>query len=441
MVDFDKDRRRFVTVTETQTTEAGRTAAPYRQRELASLVREALEALPVVVVTGLRQAGKTTFLRQDPLLRGRRYYSLDDFATLEAARQEPESLLRGDRPVTIDEAQKCPELLQVIKSAVDESRVPGRYLLSGSANFALLRDVSESLAGRAIYLDLHPFTRRERTGRIGTTPFVCRLLDADADPSDLLDVDLLGGPPEPVVEEEILEGGLPSIVLGETANRALWLLGYEQTYLERDVRALTQVGDLVAFRNLLQLAALRGGNVLNASEVARDAKLPATTVSRYLGVLEASFVIRRLAPYLKSPATRLIKSPKLFLSDSGLAAHLTGVDDVRPTADEPLRGMLYETYVLQNLAGILSAHIPRAEIAFWSVQGRHEVDFVIADGRRSVAIEVKAGSRFGKNDLTGLRAFLEKTPGVTAGVLGYTGGESVSLGERLFAVPLSSLLA
>jgi hypothetical protein len=106
--------------------------ATYRQRELASLVGEALEALPVVVVTGLRQAGKTTFLRQDPLLRGRRYYSLDDFATLEAARQEPESLLRSDQPVTIDEAQKCPELLQVIKIAVDKSRVPGRYLLSGS---------------------------------------------------------------------------------------------------------------------------------------------------------------------------------------------------------------------------------------------------------------------------------------------------------------------
>ncbi len=126
----------------------------YRPRELSGLVREALQSLPVVVVTGLRQAGKTTFLQQDPSFRGRRYLSLDDFATLEAARRQPEALLEGETPVTVDEAQRAPELLLTVKQLVDRNRSPGRLVLSGSANFTLLKEVSETLAGRALYLTL-----------------------------------------------------------------------------------------------------------------------------------------------------------------------------------------------------------------------------------------------------------------------------------------------
>ncbi len=414
---------------------------PYQPRELASLVGEALDALPVVVVTGLRQTGKTTFLRRDPVLRGRRFLTLDDFATREAARREPEALLSGDEPVTIDEAQRSPELLLAVKQAVDAGRVAGRYLLSGSANFSLLRDVSESLAGRALYLSLHPFTRRERTGRLANPPWLRRFLEPEADGGDPLREAPLPEGAGPVGDDEILDGGLPPIVLGETTSRELWLLGYEQTYLERDVRMLSQVADLAAFRQLLHLAALRNGQILNQSDLARDAKLPGTTVSRYLGLLEASFVLTRLAPYLRSRTTRLIKSPKLFVADSGLAAHLGGVTELSAISGEPLRGPLFEGWVQQNLAGIASAWWPRAELNFWSVQGRHEVDFVFSLGRRCVGIEVKAASRFRGRELGGLKAFLEKTPEATAGILAYNGTEAVALGERLYAVPLAWLVA
>jgi len=149
----------------------------YRPRAIASLARAALRALPVVVVTGLRQAGKTTFLQRDPVFKGRRYLSLDDFATLEAARRDPRALLDGDEPLTIDEAQRCPELLLAVKQAVDRHGEPGRFVLSGSANLALLRGVSESLAGRAVYLTLHPFTRRERLGDTGSRPFLLEVLE------------------------------------------------------------------------------------------------------------------------------------------------------------------------------------------------------------------------------------------------------------------------
>jgi uncharacterized protein len=406
---------------------------PYRPREAAALVRQALEALPVVVVTGLRQAGKTTFLREDPVFHGRRFVTLDDFATLEAARRDPEALLAGDQPLIVDEAQRCPDLLVAVKREVDRRRAPGRFVLSGSANLALLGGVSESLAGRAIHLTLHPFSRRERRGEIDQPPFLVRFLAAPALPAQPA--------AESLSSEEILDGGLPPVALGETGNRGLWFLGYEQTYLERDVRDLAQVADLVAFRNLTRLAVLRTAQVLNQSELARDAKLPVSTAGRYLALLETSFLLTRLPPYLRSRATRLIKSPKLFVSDSGLAAHLAGVDDLSQGADEPRRGALFETYVAQNLTSIVDAHLPRAEVSYWSVQGRHEVDFVIAHGANCLAIEVKAATRFDARDLAGLRAFLAQDRQAVAGVLAYNGREAVSLGDRLWAIPVGLLLS
>ncbi len=405
----------------------------YRPRELARLVHDALAALPVVVVTGLRQVGKTTFLQNDDALRGRRYLTLDDFATLEAARRDPEALVAGKEPVTIDEAQRCPELLPAIKRAVDRKRAHGHFLLSGSANLALLKGVSESLAGRALYLTLRPFSLRECSGKTENPPFLVRFLEQP------------GLPPardfDPIDDHAVLDGGLPPIVLGERASRELWLLGYEQTYLERDVRDLAQVADLISFRQVLRLAALRTAQILNRSELARDAKLPVSTASRYLGLLETSFVLDHLEPYLRNRATRLIKSPKVFVTDSALAAHLAAVNDLSAYSGEPLRGALFETFVHQNLTAILGAYLPRAQVAFWNIQGRYEVDFVVSSPHRTIAVEVKAASRFTRRDLRGLLAFKAKTPECRAGVLAYNGSEAVGLGDDLYAIPLGLLLS
>ena len=404
----------------------------YYQRELSSLVRRALKTFPVVVITGLRQAGKTTFLQEDVAFEGRRYVTLDDFAALEAARLDPESLIRGQEPVTIDEVQRCPQLLVAIKRAVDQRRTPGRFVLSGSANLSLLKGVGESLAGRAISLPLQPFTRRERRGATQAPFLVSFLKELQLPPAPSLSV---------LTDREVLYGGMPSVVVGEDIDRDLWLLGYEQTYLERDVRDLAQVADLVTFRTLLRLTAARTGQILNQSEIARDAKLPVSTTVRYLGLLETSFILGRLLPYIRSRATRLLKSPKIFLTDSGLACHLTATSDLSVAADEPLRGAVYETYVYQNLCGILGAHLPDAELSFWGIQGRHEVDFIISHKRRCVAVEVKAASRFGKNDLAGLRAFQAKTPGAPVGILAYNGTEAFALEKGLFVIPLGLLLS
>jgi hypothetical protein len=402
----------------------------YMPREITPRLERALRQLPVVVLSGLRQSGKSTLLQNEAgLTRGHAYRTLDDFATLAAARSNPESLLEG--AAILDEVQRCPELLVAVKKSVDEQRRPGRFILSGSANLALLGHVTETLAGRAGYFTLHPMTRREQRGAIDEKPFLVRFLHSPVLPT---------GRSDAVTDQEILTGGLPPAYLGPRDGVAEWFRGYVQTYVERDVRQLSQIADLVAFRTLAQLAALRTGQVLVISTLARDAKLNAVTAGRYLDLLEASFLIHRLPPFLKNRSTRLVKSPKLHFTDSGVAAHLASIAAFEPGRDDLLRGALFETYVTQNLAALLEAHLPEAQMSYWHEQGRHEVDCVIEMGRKVLAIEVKAGTRWSENNLSGLRAFLERTPACVAAVLAYNGREAVKLDERLFAIPIGQLL-
>ena len=389
-----------------------------------------MRLLPVMVISGLRQTGKSTLLQNEPAFAtGHTYRTLDDFATLAAAQTNPEALLEGT--VILDEVQRCPEILLAIKKSVDENRQPGRFILSGSANLALLDRVSETLAGRAGYFTLHPMTRREQQGTTNKQPFLVAFLNSPTLPSNRV---------QSITEQEVLTGGLPPVCLSSMDGIAEWFRAYVQTYVERDVRQLSQIADLIAFRTLAQLAALRTGQVLVISTLARDAKLNAVTAGRYLDLLETSFLIHRLPPFLKNRSSRLIKSPKLYFTDSGLAAYMAGMTALEPGRDDLLRGALFETYIAQNLAALLDAHLPDAHMAYWHEQGRHEVDFVIESNRNVLAIEVKASTRWTENDLSGLRTFMERTPDCIAAILAYNGTDAVQLGERLWAIPMGHLI-
>src|SRR3990172_2228515 len=213
----------------------------YRRREITRILLQGLRNLPVVVLTGMRQVGKSTLLQNEPTLRKRKLISLDDFAQLQAAKRNPEGLLKGEIPITVDEAQRAPELLAVIKQMVDRERIPGQFLLSGSASFSLLKGTSESLAGRALYLTLHPFSRREITGKLDATPFLIRFLQT---------LELSAQKAKAIASKDVLLGGMPTVCLGHAQDPSFWFKGFEQTYLERDVRELSQVADLLPFRTL-----------------------------------------------------------------------------------------------------------------------------------------------------------------------------------------------
>lgn len=402
----------------------------YKPREIAKVLCEALGNMPVVVLSGMRQTGKSTLLLNQTELRGRKYMTFDDFGVLESARRNPEELIAGKEPLAIDEAQKFPELLTVIKREVDKKRKPGRFLLSGSANFLLLKRVAESLAGRAVYLTLHPLTRREIHGFTKEIPAIGYFLKNDIFPKRNVN---------PISWQEIMKGGMPSVCLKEVKNPSIWFRGYEQTYLERDIRTLSQVADLVSFRHLLQLVALRNTKVLNISELARDAKLNVMTTSRYLSLMETSFIVSRMPPCLGNRSSRLIKSPKIYLSDTGLASHLAGIKSL--DLNETLRGVFLENYVAQNLVGILSAYYPDARVTYWNIQGRYEVDFIVEIGSESIAIEVKNGRRWQERDLTGIKAYLNSTKRCRAAILAYNGNDVVKLENKILAVPISLLLS
>lgn len=436
---------------------------PYRRREEVQPILQALHQMPVVVITGMRQTGKTTLLHEEPGLQGRRYVTFDDFAQLDGARRNPEALLSGDEPLTIDEAQKCPELFTALKREIDRKRRPGRFLLSGSANLLLLKNMAETLAGRAVYLNLHPFHRREILGQTGHAAFLPSFFKAVAPTASKRgspgEIPFAGGailgpsrpegrprlrldaPPSAILPAELLKGGMPPVCLGEVDDPSLWFRSFEQTYLERDLRSLAQVADLIAFRRVMQMAALRTGQILKQSELARDAGLNSMTTARYLDLLETSFVIARLPAYLKNRTSRLIKSPKLLFTDVGIAAHLAGVKDLSPSSDEPLRGYLYETYVAQNLTGLLAAQWPEARLHYWHVQGRREVDFVIEEGRDSLALEVKAGTRWNDDDLAPLETFMAASKRCRAGILVHNGQDAVHLRDRLWAMPMGLVLS
>ncbi len=405
----------------------------YIQRELAGITKEALKSVPVVVITGMRQTGKTTFLQNDPLFKRYQYMSLDDFATLQTALSQPETLLASENPICIDEAQKAPELLTMVKKAVDANRKAGRFVLSGSANFALLKGMSESLAGRALYLTLHPFSRRELLKRIHNEPYLVKLLTKTNNNLNIVS--------KPIGAVDILRGGMPPVSDASLHEASIWFRGFEQTYVERDIRDLARIDDLLGFRTVIKLAALRSGQLLNFSQLARDARLSLATVTRYLKLAETSFLFKRLPPYLRNRSSRLIKSPKLYLSDSGLAAHLADIENGEIGEDEPLRGVLYETYVLQNISSILEAHLPAARITYWHVQGRHEVDFIIEHKKQCIAIELKAATRWSERDLSSLKTFIEKTPSRRIGVLAYNGSQSAEIGNNLRVIPIGTLLS
>ncbi|HOW55587.1 MAG TPA: ATP-binding protein [Syntrophorhabdaceae bacterium] len=402
----------------------------YFDREISDLILAAAADMPVIVLTGMRQTGKSTFLQSQKELRSWKYVTLDDFNQLAACKENPDGFVASEEHMIIDEAQRCPELFVAIKSSVDRKRLPGRFILSGSANFLLMKGISESLAGRAAYFNMHPFTRRECTKKTAAPPFIKTFFETLSFSTNQ--------DTTPVGPDEIRRGGIPPVALGLVKDSDLWFRGYEQTYLERDIRDLGRIGDIIPFRALLRLLSLRTGKILSVSELGRDARMRSAAVSNYLSLMEVSCIFYRLAPFLENRATRLIKSPKVYMSDSGLASFLAGADDVEK---DPLYGALLETYVAQNLTGILHSTWPKAELFFWNIQGRHEVDFVISAGKKCIAVEIKGSSRWDRQDLSGLKAFLAATPQCVAGILAYNGPSPISVGERLWAIPIGMLIS
>jgi predicted AAA+ superfamily ATPase len=403
------------------------------------LLDELVAALRVVIVNGPRQSGKTTMLKQYQLVHGGSYRTLDNRQDHDAAIADPVAFAgEGERPRLIDEVHRGGDwLIRAIKIAVDADPSPGQFILSGSSRFLTVPTLSESLAGRAVFLDLWPLSVAERTG--GPTDFFYRLFDTSGSG--------LAGHESGWTRDDyirvICEGGFPEVLpLTSAVVKRAWYDGYLTTVINRDISEFAEIGRASAIPRLLGLVAARSGSPLVVADLARSADLDRTTTRNYLTYLDTVFLTLEVAPWSTNLTKRLSKTPKAFVTDSGLAAHLLGVTapDLQRVGHPALGGLL-ETFVLTELLKLRT--VSQVPVGVWQLregEGR-EIDFVLEgpDGA-VVGIEVKATTSPGADTARHLRWFKEKIGDrFRAGIVFHLGSRPSSFGDGIQAIPVSAL--
>ena len=395
---------------------------------------EALADTPVVLLHGPRQSGKTTLAQMVGDAGGYAYVTFDDDVQLAAALSDPVGFV-ADLPdkTVLDEEQRAPGLFTAIKTAVDRRRIPGRFILTGSANVLLVPKIADSLAGRMEILRLHPLSQCElaKTESCFLDALFARTFKAGH--YERLGRELAG---------RIVAGGYPAALIRATERRrAAWYRDYVETLVQRDVRDLARISSLDALPRLLQLAAGQTARLVNVSELAAPFQLSRPTIRDYVTLLERVFLLDMLPSWHSNRLSRLIKAPKLHLGDTGVAAALLGLDAQALGADRAVLGQLLETFVFQELRR--QASWQETAIAFYHFRDKDgaEVDIVLERGARELAgIEVKASATVTAADFRGLRK-LKVAAGkrFAAGVVLYDGESSVGFGEGLYAVPIRAL--
>ena len=404
------------------------------ERSLMPDLRDALRDTPVTMLIGPRQSGKSTLAQAlAGELGDARYVSLDRGLNLAAARADPAGFVAGDAgTLIVDEVQRAPDLLLEIKASVDEDRRPGRFVLTGSADVLSLPRVAETLAGRMEVLRLWPLSQGEIEGRRDG------FLEA-----------LLAGRPEalagaaPVAKDDLVRrieaGGFPEALARAGARRGRWFDSYLDTMLQRDVRDLANVTGLTELPRLMLLLAARATGLLNYAGISRDLGMPQTTVKRYLALLETAFLVLTVPAWFRNIGKRLVKSPKLILSDAGLLAHLLGGG----AAVERSFGAVLENFALMEIVKQASTSPARPAVFHYRSADGLEVDALIEPrGGPICAVEVKAAATLAPRDSRGLRS-LASTLGdeFGAGVILHAGTEAVRLAPKIWALPISALWA
>jgi predicted AAA+ superfamily ATPase len=397
-------------------------------------VRDALEDTRVVLIAGARQAGKSTLARlalaDRPVAAS---LTLDDEPTLAAARTDPAGFVQHDGTLFIDEIQRAPELLLAIKAAVDRSNRPGQFLLTGSANVLTLPRVADALPGRMEITELWPFSQGEIEGQV----------------EGFIDRAFAGWPGRTTTAQRKVDylrravrGGFPEVVTRVSERRrAAWFDGYIGALVQREIPDLVGIERLRELRQLLRLLAARSGRLLNVEELARDARLAPTTTRRYIHLLEAAYIISVVPGWATSRTTRAVRAPKVFVCDTGLLCHLLGVSVEGLAAPSAEGGPVVETFVAMELSRQLGWAETRAELFHFRSKDGTEVDAVLeAPDGRVVGVEVKAGATVRAEDFRGLRLLADRVGEYfRAGLVLYTGTETLSFGDRLRCVPMSAL--
>jgi len=380
-------------------------------RTLHNRLVELAHSYPAVFLTGPRQSGKTTLARAS--FPDFLYLSLEHLQTREEAIEDPQGFLRrfeGIGGVILDEAQRAPDLFSYLQGFLDDER-GGPFVLTGSQHFLLSERISQSLAGRIAILELMPLSVAELAGRQAL------------EPEQLADADAPGQEERPMPLEELLLAGLFPRVHARGLEPTTWYDGYVRTYVERDVRTLSNVGDLDAFARFVTLCAGRSGQILNASALAGDAGVSQPTARRWLSILRTSYVIDLLPPHHQNFNKRLVKRPKMHFLDAGLLCYLLGIRRPQDVLLHPLRGAIFETFVIAELRKLFLHQGRRPQLYSWRDSNGREVDAVLDFGTRRLPVEVKSGETVRSDAFRGLDHYL-RLSGDAGGVLVYGGRQT-----------------
>ncbi|MBI2317394.1 MAG: ATP-binding protein [Betaproteobacteria bacterium] len=364
------------------------------RRTAEAALRELSARYPVVTVTGPRQSGKTTLARA--CFAGLGYANLEQPDVRRFAVEDPRGFLRQHaRGAVLDEFQRAPEIVSYLQAEVDADAAPGRFILTGSEQLEVLNRVSQSLAGRTGLLKLLPFSIEEMSGKYPVRPL-----------------------------ERLIYSGFYPRIHDQGLEPAQALADYFATAVQRDLRSLMNVGDLIAFERFVRLCAGRCAQLLSLSALGADAGVSHTTATKWLSLLEASYIVFRLPPYFWNTNKRLVKSPKLFFFDVGLAAHLLGIQSAAHVLAHPLRGALFENLVVVETLKYFWHRARRAALHFYRDSGGNEIDLLIELGHGVFPLEIKAGETVNPDYFHGLRAFArlyDQPP--KGGALVYAGSE------------------
>jgi uncharacterized protein len=407
------------------------------RRFTEDILLEALQDTPVVLIHGSRQCGKTTLAQLVGHKLGYHYITFDDNNQLQAAKADPVGfVLNLPEQTILDEIQRTPELFTAIKTSVDKNRKPGRFILTGSANVLLLPQLADSLAGRMEIIHLRPLTQVELTGH--KPIFLQQLFKADFGQAiNQGSYKRLGDS----LAELICQGGYPAAITRSNAKRRnTWYRNYITTIIQRDIQDIASIRNLDILPKLLSLAAGQTARLFNAADLASPFSISRPTIREYLTLLEQIFLVEQLQPWHSNRLSRLIKTPKLHLGDTGLACSLMGVNKQTIWQDKTLLGQLLETFIYQELRKYADWHDEDLKFYHFRNKEKVEIDIIIEQGRQLAGIEIKASATVTVNDFKGLKKLKDACgEQFAAGVVFYDGENILPFGEKLFAVPISLL--